>query len=330
MHLLLYTVALFCAIAAIDASCYTATAGGGLSIRSGPSTSQRRVKVVPNGGKVDRLDGTNYKGSGYTWYKIKYQGVTGYAAMNWLKWASSSSCSGSSGGGSTPPPRPSPAGVLRCPISTVTSRFKGNAYDGQGRKCTNYGSNQNYCGQCVSFVRACSGKVACSWKKDPSPKSAWQPGDVVATFQSWYQCGFTPSYGGHVGVFAGWDSSGCMTIYNSNWDDNYPYNHMDKADWVVHKTTICSFGSYYRVKTGGSNLEDSDDYIDENSTDPIGELPTSHISSKGAGFIPVVAAVCGVVVVAVGVAVFLVSRKRHTLQEPLLDEDDLEEDTQAL
>ncbi|KAL9651977.1 hypothetical protein ABK040_000320 [Willaertia magna] len=88
----------------------TLSATQSLNVRSGPCTSNKVVVTIPPGGKV-QYTGTTKSGCGYTWYSIKYNGKTGYAASNWLKASSSSN--------PTPAPAPVSGSTVNC----------GQAYD---------------------------------------------------------------------------------------------------------------------------------------------------------------------------------------------------------
>ena len=56
-----------------------------LSIRKKTSTKSKELKVIPKGAKVKILKKNVKKAEGYTWYKVKYNGKTGYVASKYLK-----------------------------------------------------------------------------------------------------------------------------------------------------------------------------------------------------------------------------------------------------
>lgn len=75
----------------------TARVTEGLNMRSGPSTGNGVIALLPVGTTGRVIDGPR-SGSGYTWWRIETSRGTGWVVENWV----------SNQGGSTPPPDPTP------------------------------------------------------------------------------------------------------------------------------------------------------------------------------------------------------------------------------
>ena len=65
------------------ASVCTRTARGRLSMRTGPGTGYRKVKEIPNSHTV-ALDGGQYGGDGFWWWRVIHNGSQGWARADYI------------------------------------------------------------------------------------------------------------------------------------------------------------------------------------------------------------------------------------------------------
>lgn len=140
-----------------DTAVVVNTAGDGLNLRDGPSTSAAVIGGMPEGATVDVLSADIYDDSGQAWLNVSYAGMTGYGASDYLSLSS---------GGDPPPggdPDPVPTGGVTIDAWATVTGTGGdgvNVREGPGTDST---------------VLAGAGEGAAVWVLD-GPSVDWEGG----------------------------------------------------------------------------------------------------------------------------------------------------------